>query len=604
LPEDTIYGLVMVIGFGILAQWMAWRLKLPSILFLLIFGFLAGPITGLLDPDKLFGDLLLPVVSISVAIILFEGGLTLRISELRETANMVRNMITIGVLVTWLATAALAYFILHLNLTLSVLMGAILVVTGPTVIGPLLRHIRPVGRVGNIIKWEGILNDPVGVLLAVLVFEAVLAGELQEASALIFFAVLKTLFFGVVVAGIGSVLLTFLLRRYWIPDFLQEAATLTIMVIVFVISNHFQEESGLFAVTIMGIVLANQKKVSIQHIVDFKENLRVLIISSLFIILAARMQLSDLAYIDWNSVLFLIALILVVRPLAVALSSIKSDLNWKMRLFVAWMAPRGIVAAAISAVFALRLSEVGVPQTEYLVPIIFMVIIGTVGVYGSTAPLLARWLKIGETDPQGVTIVGAHSWARDIAKALREEGFKVLLIDSNRHNEYISRMEGLNTYHGSVLSEYIFDELEFDGIGRLIALTSNDEANSLAALHFSELFGRAEVFQLVPDDLEEDEEEEFSPQHLRGRFLFGKGVHYAYLTERFTRGAVIKKTKLTRDFDYAAFKKLYGQSAIPLFSVTETGKLQVFTAELSPEPQTGQTLISVVDPVDESGETK
>jgi NhaP-type Na+/H+ or K+/H+ antiporter len=599
LTENLVFGLASVIAFGIAAQWLAWRLKLPSILFLLIFGFLAGPVTGFLDPDALFGDLLLPVVSISVAVILFEGGLTLRISELREIATVLRNLITIGVLITWLSITALAHFLLHLNLTLSILLGAILVVTGPTVIGPLLRHIRPVGQVGNIIKWEGILNDPIGVLLAVLVFEAVLAGELQEASTLILLSVLKTLFFGGIFAYAGALFLTFLLKRYWIPDFLQEAVTLTTMVTVFVVSNHFQEESGLFAVTVMGIVLANRKKINIQHIVDFKENLRVLIISSLFIILAARLRFSDMLYIDKNSLIFLTALILLVRPAAVALSSLGSGLDWRERLFLAWMAPRGIVAAAISAVFALRLSEVGVQQTEYLVPMIFMVIIGTVGIYGLTAPLLTRWLKIGETDPQGVAIVGAHSWARAIARALREADLKVLLIDSNRYNEYMSRMEGLNTYHGSVLSEHIFDELDAGGIGRLLALTSNDEANSLAALHFTELFGRSEVYQLVPEDLEDDKEERFSPKHLRGRFLFGKHINYHYLEKRFDDGAVIKKTKLTRDFDYESFRNFYGQSAIPFFLITETGKLQIFTFNSSIEPQTGQTLISLVDPVEE-----
>jgi NhaP-type Na+/H+ or K+/H+ antiporter len=584
--------------FGILAQWMAWRFKLPSILFLLTFGFVAGPITGFLNPDELFGDLLLPVVSISVAVILFEGGLTLRISELRDIAGVVRNLITTGVFVTWLSISALAYMLLHLNLTISILIGAILVVTGPTVIGPLLRHIRPVARVGNIVKWEGILNDPIGALLAVLTFEVVLAGELQEASTLIVLSIFKTLFFGGVAAAMGALLLTILLKRYWIPDFLQEAVTLTMVVAAFVVSNHFQAESGLFAVTVMGIVLANQRNVNIQHIVDFKENLRVLIISSLFILLAARLQLSDLRYLDMSSLVFLVALILLVRPAAVALSSFHSDLGWRERLFIAWMAPRGIVAAAISAVFALRLSQEGVPQTEYLVPLIFMVIIGTVGLYGLTAPLLARWLKLGEANPQGVIIVGAHSWARALARALQDEDFKVLLIDSNRHNEYASRMEGLNTYHGSVLSEHIFDELDLDGIGKLFALTSNDEANSLAALHFAELFGRSMVYQLAPEIVGEDKQEEvFSPQHLRGRFLFGAEINYHYLAQRFAEGAVIKNTKLTEDFDYEAFRKHHGKSAIPLFLIAEAGRLLIFTTEEATEPQTGQTLISLVDPV-------
>ena len=600
MTENLVSGLASVLAFGIAAQWVAWRLKLPSILFLLTFGFIAGPVTGFLNPNELFGDLLFPIVSISVAVILFEGGLTLRISELREIAKIVRNLTTIGVLVTWVSVAALAHFLLNLNLTLSLLLGAILVVTGPTVIGPLLRHIRPVGRVGNIIKWEGILNDPIGALLAVLVFEAVLAGEVQEASAAVLLSILRTLFFGGVAACISAFLLAFLLKQYWIPDFLQEAATLVMVIATFVFSNHFQEESGLFAVTVMGIVLANQKMVSIQHIADFKENLRVLIISGLFILLAARMTFDDFSYIDKRSLLFLAALILLVRPASVILSSFQADSSWKERLFISWMAPRGIVAAAISAVFALRLSAEGVLQTEYLVPLVFLVIISTVGFYGLTAPLLARLLRIGEANPQGAVIVGAHAWARAMAKVLKEEKFEVLVIDTNRANEYRARMQGLRTHHGSVISEHIFKELNLTGIGRLLALTPNDEANSLAALHFTELFGRSEVYQLAPVIVEDDSGEGYSPQHLRGRFLFGQEMNYPYLTQRFEEGAVIKKTRLTKDFDFEAFHRLYGESASLLFLITENRKLSVSTYGNSLNPQIGDTMISLVEPVDKA----
>ncbi len=580
--------------FGVVAQWIAWRLKLPSILFLLIFGFIAGPVSGFVVPDALFGDVLPALVSISVAVILFEGGLTLRFSELREITRVLRNLITVGLLVTWIAISALAFYLLNLNLTLSILLGAILVVTGPTVVGPLLRHIRPVGRVGNIVKWEGILNDPLGALLAVLVFEIVLVGEFSQAGTVLLFIVLKTLLFGGVVAVLGAMVLAALFRRYWIPDYLHEAAALMTVVAVFALSNHFQEESGLLAVTIMGIVLANQKKINIRHIVEFKENLRVLIISSLFILLAARLQFSDIELLDFQSLIFLVAIILVVRPLAVALSFWGSDLNWKERVFVAFMAPRGIVAAAISAVFALRLAEEGVSQTEYLVPLIFMVIIGTVGFYGLASPALARWLQLAEARAQGVVLVGAHSWARAMAKALQDEGFRVLLVDSNRHNEFTARMAGLDTYYGSVLAGHIFDDIDLRGTSRLLALTSNDEANSLAALHFAEIFGRSEVYQLAPEVLEDEIDAHFSPKHLRGRFLFSQDANYQFLSQMFNEGAVVKSTTLTEDFGYSAFQKMYNGSVLPLFIVTARRELEVFTANESKEPRPGQTLISLV----------
>lgn len=597
--EHIIFGITAIIIFGIIAQWIAWRLQLPSILFLLIMGYIAGPVTGIIKPDELFGNLLIPIISVSVAIILFEGGLALRISELREIGKVVRNLITIGVVTTWVLSALLAHYLLELNWVLSFLSGAILVVTGPTVVGPLLRHIRPSGRVGNIIKWEGIMNDPIGALLSVLVFQAVIVGTIEEATTSILISILKTFFFTGIVAVLGALLLGFLFRKRLIPDFLQEEMTLVTVLIVFVLSDYLQAEAGLFAVTIMGITLANQKKMNIKHIVEFKENLRVLIVSSLFIVLGATLHPDDFGRLDIRSLVFLGSLIFLIRPIAVLLSTIKSKLNWKERLFIICMAPRGIVAAAVSAVFALQLSQEGIPQTEYIVPLIFMVIIGTVIFYGVTAPFIARRMNIAEINPQGVLIFGAHSWARAIAKALQEQDIKTLLIDSNRFNEYAARLEGLKTFHGRALSERILNEIDLSGIGRLLALTNNDEANSLASLYFSEIFGRSEVYQLCPGIIEDKKEEEFSPRHLRGCFLFGKDINYNVFSKRFALGATVKTTKLTEDFDFEAFKKLYGESAIPLFLIDKTGKLHIFTADNPPQPRVGHSLVSIVDPVEE-----
>lgn len=597
MAEHVLIGLAGITVLGIGAQWLAWRFKFPSILFLLILGFVAGPVTGFLDPNELFGDLLLPVVSLSVAIILFEGGLNLRISELREIGKVVRNLVTVGILVTWILIAFFAYFILQLHLQMSVLLGAILVVTGPTVILPLLRHVRPAGRLSNIIKWEGIVNDPVGAVLGVLVFEAILGGTISEAGGVFFWGIVKTIFLGSLIGVVGAGIMVVVLRRYWVPDFLQESVMLMLVVIVFVLSNKLQAESGLFSVTLMGIVLANQKKIAIQQILQFKENLRVLIISSLFILLAARLKLEVLNQINLNSLLFVAALLLLVRPLIGLLSTMRSALNWRERVFISWMAPRGIVAASVSSIFALRLAETGFPQTEYLVPITFLVIVVTVAVYGLTASPIARWLGVANTNPQGALIIGAHVWAREIASTLQAEGFKVILVDTNRFNEYHARMQGLPTYHGSILSENIMNEIDLVGIGRLLALTPNDEANSLAALHFAELFDSSEVYQLVPETATEDEE--FSPQYLRGRFLFGKGLDFLYLSKRFADGGIMKKTRLSEDFDYEDFQKQYGETAVPMFLITEQKTLRVFSADAKLEPEAGQTIIALVNPAEE-----
>jgi len=431
MAESILLRLASIVILGIGAEWLAWRLRLPSILLLLIFGFIAGAATNFLNPDILLGDLLLPLVSIAVALILFEGGLNLRLTELRKSGGVVRNLITVGLLVTWLIGAGAAYFVLGLNLALAILLGAILVVTGPTVIMPLLRHLRLGGQTGSILKWEGVVIDPLGAILAVLVFQAVLAGEIQAATPLIVLSLLKTILIGGVIGALGALLVILLLQRYWVPDFLHSMISLMVVIAAFLAANLIQIESGLLAATVMGIILANQNRVSVRHIAEFKENLRVLLISSLFILLAARLQMSDLAAVSVGSIAFLAILILVARPASVALSTLGSKLKWRERLCLAWLAPRGIVAAAVASVFALRLSEAGYPQAELLVSLTFIVIAGTVAIYGLSAPAVARWLKVAESNPQGVLIVGSHAWARTIAQTLQAEKYRVLLVDCN-----------------------------------------------------------------------------------------------------------------------------------------------------------------------------
>jgi len=596
MSERLLMGLAAIIVLGIGAQWLAWRISLPAILLLLIFGFIAGPATGLIDPNQLFGNLLLPLISITVAIILFEGGLSLKFSEVREVTAVIRNLVTVGVLVSWVLTSLASYVIFGLGLQISVLLGAVLVVTGPTVIIPLLRHVRPSGRVGSIIKWEGIIIDPIGAILAVLVFEVIISGGLEKATAQVVVSILKTLVIGTVLGLAGAKLVVVILKRHWVPDFLQNPVSLMIVVFVFVCSNVVQIESGLLSVTLMGIALANQKWVSIKHIVEFKENLRVLFISSLFIILASRLTMDELSYVlNFKGVIFLVLMIVAVRPLSIFISTYFTDLNLKEKLFLSWMAPRGIVAAAVASVFALRLAEAGYEQAEHIVNITFLVITGTVAIYGLTAFSVAKRLGLAKPNPQGVLMVGAHGWARSIAKILHENGFQVSLVDSNWANVSAARQEGLKAYYENILLEDLSEDVELDGIGKLIALTRNDEVNSLSALHFVEDFGRSQVYQLPKMSKFSARSEESIPQHLRGRLLFGPEATFSYLDSKFTSGASLKKTPLTDEFGYDSFKSLYGDKALPLFVIKENGELVVLASDNTPTPLPGQYLISLVD---------
>jgi len=599
--EHQLVGLALIIVLGIISQWLSWRVNLPSILLLLISGLVAGPFLGILDPDALFGDLLFPLVSISVAIILFEGGLSLRLDELKSVGGTIRNLISVGILVTWLLAFLAAFVILGISFWPALLLGAVLVVTGPTVIIPLLRQIRPARNVGSILKWEGIVNDPIGAILAVLVFEAIIAGSMQSGVSAIVFGVIKAALGGTISGMITAGILVLLLRYFLVPDFLQNPLALMLVVIAYVSANILQPESGLLSVTVMGIALANQKYVSINHIVEFKENLRVILISSLFIILAAGLDREQLVLFEPANWLFVTLLILVVRPLAVMASTMKSNLKWQEKGFVAWMAPRGVVAAAVVSIFAVRLQKLGFEDCERLVPLTFQVIIGTVIVYGFSGSYMARALKVAQPNPQGVLFVGAHVWIQEIALMLQNAGFRVTLVDTNWHNVVEARQKGLPVHYADILSENLMVDLQLEGIGRILAMTPNDEVNALSALHFRDIFGRSEVYQLCPKGFVKSGRKKEPVRHLQGRFLFSEIADFDFVTSLFRRHATVKKTLLTEEYGFAQFVERYGTDTLPLFIITPTGNLKVITAMERFEPRPGDVLLSIVGEPQKNG---
>lgn len=592
MSEQIMISLAAVVVLGAAAQWFAWRLGLPSILLLLLVGFGAGSLTGVIQPDQLLGELLFPIVSLSVALILYEGGLTLSLRDLPRVGGVVRNLVSIGAIITWVVAAAGAYYILGLSPSLAILLGAILIVTGPTVILPMLNHIRPAGKTGTILKWEGIVIDPVGALLAVLVFEAIAVGEARAATAHFLEGIAMTLLVGGGLGIAAAGILTLALKKYWIPDFLQNATSLMLVVLAFTVSNGIQHESGLLTVTIMGIALANQKWADVKHIVEFKENLRVLLISALFILLAARMQLSDLREILVPGIAFAAALILIARPATVLVSTLRSDVTIKEKLFLSSMAPRGIVAAAVSSVFAIRLTEMGFEDARKLVPATFLVIIVTVTVYGLLSPIAARALGVAEKHPRGIVFVGAQEWVRKVAKLLEKKGISTVLVDTNRASTSAARMDGLRAHTGGVLADHLLEEIDLGGMGYVCAVTPNDWVNVLSVQRFSPLFGRANCYQLWRETDEGWKQK--IPAHAMGRQLFEEGCTNQVLSSRIAAGATPKATRLSEAFDAESFRELYGRTAIPMFVIREDGKLSVATVGEELKAEKNDTLIALV----------
>ncbi len=601
MTHEPLTGLASIVVLGISSQWLAWRLRLPAILLLLTAGFLVGPLPDLLghpkllNPEELLGSLLQPLVSLFVALILFEGGLSLNVRDVAHVGRVVRNLVTLGTLISWALVTPAAHYLLHMSWGLSLLFGAILTVTGPTVIGPLLRFVRPSGPAGAILRWEGIVIDPIGAMLALIVFEVIKAHSPQYASVLAITLVGKVVFFGAIFGLAASGILILLLRRFWVPDYLESPLTLMLVLAAFTAANLFQSESGLFAVTLMGLWLANQKLAPFRHILEFKETLSVLLISSLFIILGARLDASQLKTLGWSTLAFLGFLILIVRPASVMLCTAGSTLAWRDRLFLSAVAPRGVVAAAVSSVFALRLHEAQYPNAERLVPATFAVIIGTVIVYGLSAVAVARRLGLRKRGAGGFLIAGANPVARAIGKVLQNEGQGVLLVDTNHANIAAARLDGLPTLLASVTSEYILDKLDLSGIGRLLSLTPNEAVNALAAVHFARIFGRSGVYQLPPVAQPGTRQEKVHHE-LRARLLFSAGAGFAELLNLLNFGATIRKTTFTPEFDYARFRELHNDVPMPLFLIDELGDVNPVTADAQLAPRAGQSLLSIMIP--------
>jgi NhaP-type Na+/H+ or K+/H+ antiporter len=458
-------------------------------------------------------------------------------------------------------------------------------VTGPTVIGPLLRIVKPNNRVSSVLRWEGIIIDPFGAIAAVVAFEFLKAENRFHAAGEVVLMLLKFAFVGVVIGVAGGFLLAHIIKRRLTPPYLNNVVALALVFAVFAGANHFAEEAGLLSTVVMGLWVANSNVPGISHVLSFKEDLAILAVSSLFIALAANIAYPDLvSLLRWEYAALLLAILFVVRPLNVFVSGIGSVLNLREKLFLSAVAPRGIVAASIASIFAFKLGDTGHSGGDRLLALVFMVIVGTVLISSLTAKPLAKLLKVTEPDAEGFLIVGAHAFARRIAKYLSGIGLPVLVSDTNRSNIATARIEGLNSYYGSVLSGASDGEVDYTGLGRLLALTSNDEANALSAIRFSREFGPDNVYQLAP----RTKIGGLAPD-TRGHLAFGDDTDFNVLEGMFLNGATIKETRITEEFGYDRYLKEHSK-IVPLF-LRRNGELVMAEGK---QPRAGDTVVSAV----------
>lgn len=586
--QALVIALIGVLGIG--AQWIAWRTGWPAIALMLAAGFLAGPVTGLIHPEHIFGDMLEPMVSIAVALILFEGGLSLNFRELRKTEGAVTRLVLIGVPVAWILGAIACYYVAGLVWPVAILFAGILVVTGPTVVLPLLRQSNIAPRPRAILKWEAIVNDPFGALCAVITYEYLRRSE--DGGTLL--AVIASLIGAAAVAGLigygvaRAIAWTF--PRGHVPEYLKAPVLLVAVIGAFVLSNLVQQETGLLAVTIMGIALANMRLDSMRDIHPFKENITVLLISGVFVLLSASLDLAVLRQFEWRFLAFLLALLFLVRPATVLLSLAFSRVPWNERILVAWIAPRGIVAVAVSGLFALRLDRIGYSDGSILVTLSFAVVVATIVAHGFSIRPVARWLRVTGVEEQGLLIVGATSWSLELASQLKQVGVPVTISDTSWNRLAPARQAGIDTYHGEILAESTEERLDFNRFQVLAATSDNEAYNALVCSEFAPDIGRDSVYQLGIASQEDDHRS--LPEALRGRAMFASGLGVEEIVAREKAGWVFRKTKISEQFDFEAAQHSLPVGSDLLLLVRRDGKLLFFTHASRPTPQPGDIILS------------
>jgi len=594
-----------IIILGILAQWIAWRLKIPAILPLIIIGLIVGPLATLWGVEELKlinptwdghhglfpGEHLIHFVELAIGIILFEGGMTLKKDEFKGVGSSIMKLITLGSAITFVTAGILTYLIIGLSLPLSFLFSGLIIVTGPTVIAPILRNLSLDKKVANILKWEGILIDPIGALVAVLMYEFIISAHLEGDGNFSSFALIHFIKICLIGTGIGFMsagLLREFLKREWIPHYLITIFTLAFVLFIFVGSDLIQKDSGLLTVVVAGMVLGNIEVPHIKEIEYFKESLSILLISILFILLAANININELQQLlHWQPMLLLGLIILVVRPLSVFASTYKSNLTTNEKLFVSWVGPRGIVAAGIASYLGLKLVHQGIEGAEWITPLVFMVVLGTVLLNATTAGLVAKMLGVLSSESNGFLIIGASKASRLIGKYLNNQGVNVVLVDTNPSNVNYAKKSGLLAINTNIYSDDLKDNIELGDVGNLLAMTSNVDVNNFALKKFTTKFGENGAFRL-PSSSEVSKLEDCPPDA-----LFSHIDDYYSLDRIARQDPDIRELEVTdaEELNEAILSIHSMDNTIPLFLKTESNIIVIPSDSTQIEIREPSTLV-------------
>ncbi|WP_338548229.1 cation:proton antiporter [Roseovarius phycicola] len=584
---DPVMAFALVGALGVGAQWVAWRLRMPAIVLMLVAGLLAGPVFGIFDPERDIGVLMGPMISIAVAIILFEGGLTLDFHSLRGAEQGVKRLVVVGAPLGWIGSALALHYVGGLSWESAAVFGGIMIVTGPTVIAPLLRQARLNRRPAQLMQWEAIVNDPIGALAAVLAFEVVVvtaaAGSLGHAA----WEIIRGITIACAVgygAGWG---LSEAFRRAYVPEYMKVPVLFAVLLAAFAVTDYMLHESGLLTVTVMGIVMANANLPSYTELRRFKEHATILLVSGVFILLAANMDFETLGRLNWQAAALVAVVVLLVRPATVLLSLLGTNIPFKERLLVGLAGPRGVVLVAVAGLFGERLVANGVEDAAFLTPFAFALVAVTVVLNGFLLAPVARAMGLAGKGTPGVIIAGGSQFATSFAQALLSVKIPVLITDTNRARLRSARDAGLHVFYGDVLSEAAEHSVEIMSYGRIVAVSDNDAYNTLVATDLAPEFGRENVYQL--GRLKSDSKRLVLPPGLGGQSFAGK-LTYLEIASKMAKGWEVRVTLLTDEFtksDWAA----QNPEGIALALYKEGGAFTLLSADAEWEPDPDTELI-------------
>ncbi|MEM0517467.1 MULTISPECIES: cation:proton antiporter [Aequorivita] len=598
-----------IIILGILAQWVAWKFKIPAILPLILIGLLVGPLSTFFTEDGrqwlqpiwngdkgLFpGENLFYFVSLAVGIILFEGGLTLKREEISKVGSAIGKLISIGAAITFIGAGVAAHYVFGLNWRIAFLFSALIIVTGPTVITPILRNIPLKKDVAAVLRWEGILIDPIGALVAVLVYEfiSVEGDSGYTKQALLDFG--KIVLIGMTFGVSAGYALYISIKKKLVPHYLSNVVSLSLVMAVFVASDLLAHESGLLAVVVMGMFLGNSDLPSLKELLYFKESLSVLLVSILFILLSANISVDDLLLVfNYKTAILLAIIIFILRPMTVFASTIGSSLKTNEKLFISWVGPRGIVAAGISSLFGTQLVSKGVVGAEYITPLVFAVVLTTVIINATTARVMASWMGVFLKKSEGILMVGASKVSRLIATYLHKNNRHVVLIDSNQLNINRAKELGLEAFTANIYADDLTDNIELNDVGYLLSMTGSDEINKQAINRFGQYFGENGTFRLMTS------EEMKQKQNISAKELFSYTHDYTRFTQVAQDFPSIQEIPVENHNQFLRVLNIIGENpdAIPLFLKHDNGFLDLLNSPSELEVEMGSSLVYLGKPMD------